>query len=177
MMVVALVAVVALAGGGIFLATRNNNQNLNATATEEKKLMQTEETQESSAQDEEVIEEEEEMSGPIAFSEIGKGIMDAREDFQYFTFENGAGTCMDQNFPKDLIYGPDNYISTMDGTYGYDYTGVDFLGNISFGNLPLSTGSAYCVMSTSSDSNIASVTCSVDDVEVCTADFDLFGIK
>jgi hypothetical protein len=103
--------------------------------------------------------------------------MDAREDFKYFAFENGAGTCMDQGFPTDLTYGPDNYISTMDGTYGEDYTGVDFMGNISFGGLLLSTGSAYCVMSTSSDSDTSSVSCSVDDVEVCTADFDLFGIQ
>lgn len=175
-LVVALVAVVALAGGGIFLATRNNqnsessntNNSENSTQREEDSMAQVEEVEE-----EEMVEE----TGPVPFSEIGEGILDAKENFSYFTFENGEGTCMAQGFPTDFIYDSENIAKTLDGSYADEWTAVDFLGNIRFSGLPLSTGSADCMIETSSASDMADVSCSVDEVEVCTASFEIFGVR
>lgn len=172
MLVVALVAVFAIAGGGIFLATRNNNQNENNSENQAQ-------TQEDSTPQVEEVEEGEmqEETGPVPFSEIGEGIMDAKENFSYFTFENGEGSCMAQGFPTDLIYDSSNMIKTLDESYADEWTSVDFLGNIRFNNLPLSTGKAVCQFETSSESDSASVSCSVDEVDVCSATFEIFGVR
>ncbi len=161
-----LVALVLLIVLVLFFTSRNNapvENNQEATSNTD-----------TDSQDQ-VIEEtatiEVNEDGSIPFSRIGKGILDAKEDFPTFKFENGTGTCMDQGFPNDMIYSSENIVMTEDGSYSEDYTAVDFLGNIRFDGLTLSSGSAACMFETSADSDNATVSCSVDEVEVCTASF------
>lgn len=173
---VMLVAIILIVGG-VLLIISNNNKN---REVEQLQTAMTEIENSIAAEIEEAQQEmleENEYTGPVPFSKVGKGIMDATDDYDYFSFENGTGTCMAQNFPTDLVYGPGNYVNTLDGTYSEDLTMVDFLGRIRFDSLPLSTGSAACMIETSSSSDTASVSCSVDEVEVCTATFDVFGIR
>jgi hypothetical protein len=163
--VIAVVVILLLAligGAGYYLLTKEESE-------------ETEEQTEESTEDSDASEEED--TGPIPFSEVGEDIMDAKENYSKFTFENGEGTCLEQDFPLDLIYTSDNVIETEDGSYMEDWTSVDFMGNIRFDELPLSTGSASCRIETSTTSDTASVTCEVDEVEVCTAVFDLFAYE
>lgn len=156
---------IALVGvGGYFLFIKDDES---ADDNDSEQTTDSEETTE---------EEAEEPTGPIPFSQVGINIMDA-DEYSYFTFVNGGGTCMDQNFPLDMIYTSENVMKTQDGSYAEDMTAVDFMGNIRFDGLPLSTGSASCTMETSTNSDEATVTCKVDEAEVCTAMFDVFAYK
>jgi uncharacterized protein (UPF0333 family) len=174
-LILGAVLILVVIVGGVFFLSNNN--------TETKKESQTNETVMESSEVEkdtnnvDATENKDMETGPVPFSKIGKGIMDANNLYDYFSFENGKGTCMDQNFPTNIVYGPGNYMNTLDGKYGDNMTMVDFMGQIRFKNLPLSTGSASCVMKTSSKSDTATVSCSVDQAEVCTATFDVFGNK
>jgi|GEM_PF-5185414 len=117
-------------------------------------------------------------NAPIAFSKVGKGILDAKDDYSMFTFKNGVGSCLSQGFPTDLVYDSENIAKTLDGKFMDDATtSVDFAGNIGFRGLKLTTGDANCVASTSSSSDKADVKCSVGTVEVCTVSFDFFAVK
>ncbi len=109
--------------------------------------------------------------GPVPFSDVKNDIMDAKESWDFFTFETAKGTCMEQGFPTNMRYTSGNVMRTEDGTYLEDWTSVDFTGTIRFDDLPLSTGKAACVMKTISGEDFAKVTCSVDEKEVCTATF------
>ncbi len=144
---------------------------------EETPAEETEENTENSDDSEEESEEEsEEMSGPMPFSELGMGIMDAKDDYK-ITFENGEGDCLDQGFPTDLVYGPGNVVKTEDGSYTEDWTSVDFTGTIRFDEVALDSGSAACAATTSSEAGTADITCSVDEEEVCSVTFELFAQK
>ncbi|MDQ6985127.1 MAG: hypothetical protein Q9M91_01085 [Candidatus Dojkabacteria bacterium] len=178
---VLILAVVAV--GGYFLMSDSDDKDKNEDETQQEEReendVENEEESESESADSDIDEIEEDavvaMEGPVAFSEIGLGIMDAADVYAYFTFENGVGNCMDQGFPTDLVYDSENIVKTEDGSYSEDWTSVDFSGRIRFDALPLSTGDASCVIETSSVSDQADVTCSVEEVEVCTATFDIFG--
>lgn len=163
--IVFLVIIVAIVIGAVFIIHQNNVRNI-----ESERISQIN-TENKPEEVEELVVEE----GPISFSKIGIGIMDAKEKYSYFSFENGSGTCMEQGFPTNMIYTSENIVKTADNTYIEDYTSVDFMGYISFDSVPLSTGSASCLFETSLDSDIAKVDCRVDEVSVCTATFDLFG--
>lgn len=167
----AVVLVVAIALVAFFIS-RNNQQQVNTTQTEQSNTdtSQQDDTDTEDSSDEELVV----ATGPVAFSAIGKGILDAKDSYSYFSFENGQGTCMEQGFPTNMIYDSENIVKTEDDTYMEDYTSVDFLGNIRFDTLPLSTGSADCLFETSLDSDVANLNCSVNEVSVCTATFDLF---
>lgn len=171
LVIISVLVIVAIAAGAFFIINRNNTQKV-----ESERISQTDTQKETP---EAVVEEKEvgEEKSPIAFSKIGKGIMDAKEIYSYFSFENGAGTCMDQGFPTNMIYTSENIAKTSDDKYIEDYTAVDFLGNVRFDNLPLTTGAAACVFETSLDSDVAKLDCTVNEVSVCTATFDLFGHK
>lgn len=157
---IGILAILVIVGVLIF-----SNQNTNDTNNNNNQPTPTTETT--------VVEEE---SGPIAFSKVGKNIMDANKEYK-FTFENGEGSCMNQNFPTDLVYGPGNVVKTEDGKYTEDMTSADFMGNVRFDEVPLSTGSASCLIKTSTQKDTADLSCSVNDKEVCTATFDLFAHK
>lgn len=119
---------------------------------------------------------EEKVEAPkrsVPFADINTNIMDAYKTYK-ISFTQGEGTCMDQGFPTNLVYGPkNNIIKTEDEKYVEDMTAVDFTGKIRFDRLTLSTGSAACVMKTVKGINTAVVTCSVAKKEVCTASFKL----
>jgi len=122
-----------------------------------------------------------EKTGPVPFADINTDVMDAYESYK-ISFTQGEGTCMDQGFPTNLVYGPkNNIIKTEDEKYVEDMTAVDFTGTIRFNQLPLSTGSASCVMKTVKGINTANLTCSVTEAEVekevCTSTFKLTAEK
>lgn len=169
---VVLVLVLAVVGAVVYMGRDDSSKNEDEKTSEKEN---NDSTQEESTMDE---QEETVDNSPVAFSKIGKGILDATEDFSYFTFENGTGSCMDQGFPTDLVYDSENIVKAMNGAYMDDATtSVDFLGNIGFRGLPLTSGSAYCIASTSTTSDKAEVRCLVNEVEVCTASFDFFGVR
>jgi hypothetical protein len=157
---VAIVVIGAFLIGAYFLLT-------NASSDEDKNTDDTEETNSKSSNEDEVAE------GPVPFSEVNKGIMDAADDYEYFSFVNMQGTCLDQGFPANLIYDSANVVKTEDGSYVENLTAVDFLGQISFDELPLSTGSASCIIGTSAGVDNANVKCSVNGAEVCAATFEV----
>ncbi len=162
--IVAIVILILIALAGLFsykLLTKEKDEK----ETENNKV-QSEETNQS-----------EDDNGPIPFSKVGKNIMDAKDDYDHFTFENGEGTCLDQGFPTDLIYTSKNVIKTKDDSYIENWTMVDFMGVIRFDELPLLTGSASCKIETHTNQDRADLTCTVDNVEVCTASFDVFAYK
>ena len=112
------------------------------------------------------------------FAEVGKGIMDAKEDFKYFAFEEGTGDCLDkENFPTNLIYTKDNMIKTSDNNFGDDYTSVTAGGYINFKGIPLKSGKAACEVKALRSTGKGEVTCSIDEKPICTAIFTLFGYK
>ncbi|MFC1616575.1 hypothetical protein ACFL21_05510, partial [Patescibacteria group bacterium] len=117
---------------------------------------------------------DEEPSGPVAFSEVGSGIMDAADTYAKFTFEDGKGDCYDQGFPTDLYYDSDNVVLTEDGSYQEDMTMIDFTGRITFDEVPLTDGKAECEISTSSGVDNATFNCKIDDAEVCTGNFKVY---
>jgi len=123
---------------------------------------------------EEVAEEVVEETGPIVFADVGKGIMDAKEDFDHFTFEEWEGTCVDQEFPTNIIYTSANMIKTVDEEYVEDLTSVDFTGRIRFDEVPLTSGAAECTIKTTSGVTKAELTCSVEEEEVCTATMKVY---
>jgi hypothetical protein len=124
-----------------------------------------------------VEEKVEAPKGPVPFADINTDVMDAYSTYK-ISFTQGEGTCMDQGFPTNLVYGPkNNIIKTEDEKYVEDMTAVDFTGTIRFDQLTLSTGSASCVMKTVKGINTANVTCSVAEKEVCIASFKLTAEK
>jgi len=56
-------------------------------------------------------------------------------------------------------------------------TMVDFMVTIKFYEMPLSIGKAACVINTTTGEDLASLTCSVDEQEVCTAIFKIMAYK
>lgn len=119
----------------------------------------------------------EESKGPVPFADIDMDVMDAYSTYK-ISFTQGEGTCMEQGFPVNLVYGPkNNIIKTEDEKYVEDMTAVDFTGTIRFDQVPLSTGGAACVMKTVQGINTANMTCSVEEKEVCTATFKLTAEK
>ena len=122
-----------------------------------------------------------EKTGPVPFADINMDVMDAYAEYK-ISFTKGEGNCMDQGFPTNLVYGPKiNVIKTEDEKYVEDMTAVDFTGTIRFDQVPLSTGSAACVVKTTVGISTANLTCSVKEGEVsnevCTATFKLTAEK
>jgi hypothetical protein len=113
----------------------------------------------------------------IPFSEVGVGIMTAKDDYKKFTFEEGTGTCLEMGYPKDMFYDSANVMMTEDGKYIENMTSVDFAGLIRFDDVPLNDGLAACKIQTTSKIDFANMTCSIDEVEVCTTTFKVFAHK
>lgn len=124
-----------------------------------------------------VVEEETYPEGPVAFAEVGLGLMDAADVYDLFTFEEGEGTCLDQGFPTNLTYTSDNIVKTADEEYVEDMTMIDFMGNLRFDEVPLTGGPAACKITATRGVTKVQLSCSMgeDDAEkeVCTATFNM----
>ncbi|MFC1810717.1 hypothetical protein ACFLZH_04410 [Patescibacteria group bacterium] len=125
-----------------------------------------------------VVEEEPTYpEGPVAFAEVGLGLMDAADVYDLFTFEEGEGTCLDQGFPTNLTYTSDNVVKTADEEYVEDMTMIDFMGNLRFDEVPLEDGPAACKITATRGVTKVQLSCTrgEDDAEeeVCTGTFKM----
>lgn len=118
-----------------------------------------------------------ENKGPVPFSEVKKDIMTAKDTWDFFSFKDGKGTCLDQGFPINMIYTSANVMKTGDDAYIEDLTMVDFTGRIRFDGVKLTTGNAACEMKTITGEDAANLSCKVNDKEVCAATFKVFANK
>lgn len=125
---------------------------------------------------------EETTSGPVAFADVDMGLMDAGDEYSLFTFEEGAGTCLDMGFPTDLVWdSKNNVVKTKDESYVEDWTSIDFAGNLRFDEVSLGDKSVACVIKATSGVTTANLTCSeesededVEDIEVCTGTLKVY---
>ena len=124
-----------------------------------------------------VVEEEETPTypeGPVAFAEVGLGLMDAADVYDLFTFEEGEGTCLDQGFPTNLTYTSDNVVKTADEEYVEDMTMIDFMGNLRFDEVPLEGGPAACKITATRGVTKVQLSCTDEaEEEVCTGTFNM----
>lgn len=120
---------------------------------------------------------EEMPSGPVAYSEVDMGFLDAMDVYSEFTFESGSGDCVDQGFFSEFkfVEVPEGgfVVRDADETYEDDFAVASAFGTLGFDEVPIGDQVADCVADIPYQEDISTVTCTVDDVEICTADFNL----
>lgn len=118
----------------------------------------------------------------IPFAEVENDIMSAKKDYKLFRFTEPEGTCMEMDFPENLIYKSTNRIMTEDESYFDQMTSVDFTGLIRFKQVPLADDVvAHCTIKTTRGINTANLVCKTgegeEETEVCTGTFKVVAEK
>ncbi|MDP3970549.1 MAG: hypothetical protein Q8P90_02515 [bacterium] len=129
------------------------------------------------------VEVEATTSGTIIpFSEVGDNMLDAASSDMYseFEFVNGTGTCVDQGLPEfSYIDDPDlGYfiVESKDKTYQETWASLSFTGYLSFSEVPLTDGPADCTAISEFEKDEATVTCSIEEEDICEATFEVNAI-
>lgn len=124
---------------------------------------------------EEVVEET--PSEPIAFSEVNQNILDAKETYGEFLFDQGVGTCVDeQGFADSFSYLEDEELGyfvlhTTDGEFVQNTVMATFVNYLEFDEVPLTDGEATCGFKIEFGTDEGTMTCTIDEEEVCTATY------
>ncbi len=118
----------------------------------------------------------------LPFADVEKDIMSAAKEYKLFRFTEPEGTCMEMDFPENLIYKSTNRIMTEDESYFDQMTMVDFTGLIRFKEVPLTNDVvAHCTIKTTSGINMANLVCKTGEgeaeTEVCTGTFKVVAEK
>lgn len=167
--VTALMAVVLVGAGCSTTETTDTTTNETAEVTEETT---------------EVVEE---VTGPVAFSEVGESMLsskfdsDTPEGYTSYDFTEGTGTCVDQGL-TEFSYLQDEelgyFVVTADVLeYQEDLAGLSFMGHLNFDEVPLGDQSAKCQAKSETGNDEATLTCTVDEVEVCTGTYMVYANK
>ena len=118
----------------------------------------------------------------VPFADVEKDIMSAKKEYKLFRFMEPEGTCMEMDFPENLIYKSTNRIMTEDESYFDQMTSVDFTGLIRFKAVPLANDVvANCTIKTTSGINTANLVCKTgegeEETEVCTGTYKVVAEK
>lgn len=141
----------------------------------------------------ETVMDETVSSEPIAFSEVDANILDVMYDkdsntdgYMAFNFEEGTGTCVDMGFPASFSYKYDEdlgypVVENEDGSMRDELVGMSISGELIYldkGFVLEGVDEGYsCSAKTSRGSDTAEFSCTLDEAPVCTATFNVFGVK
>jgi len=122
---------------------------------------------------------------PLKFSvfveSVGDILMGMDRGFVEYRFDNGQGTCIDQGLPNAISYLKDPelgyfIVESADKSYRNEWVSATASNSVMFDEVPLTGGSAWCLVKVPWGSDVADGRCEINDVEVCTMTYDALAI-
>lgn len=113
---------------------------------------------------------------PVVFSTLTKNILESKDDYKEFRFQEGTGTCITQGFSESFSYLEDAglgyfIVNTADESYKDAWVSATAANYIYIDKVPLTGGEAECYVHAPKGSDTITLNCGPEETPICDATF------